>query len=151
MSEIVRIRQQQVESRDKVAAMEARLVLTEKKQRNMMGFLARALTNPEFALHLNSRRILRNGCRKRRLAAESLPQLEAESLFFGSPSVPTPPEPVEDNDPVGDPVEEAIWDELFGNDPIADVKEEIVDIGDDDFEELNELVDQFGYQRGFEP
>ena len=69
----------------------------------------------------------------------------------GSPSVPTPPEPVEDNDPVGDPVEEAIWDELFGNDPIADVKEEIVDIGDDDFEELNELVDQFGYQRGFEP
>uniref|UniRef100_A0A2P2J8S7 HSF-type DNA-binding domain-containing protein n=1 Tax=Rhizophora mucronata TaxID=61149 RepID=A0A2P2J8S7_RHIMU len=48
MAETVRFRQQQQQSREQLAAMESRLKGTEKKQRQMMAFLARAVNNPSF-------------------------------------------------------------------------------------------------------
>ncbi|PON96013.1 Heat shock transcription factor [Trema orientale] len=75
MAEIVKLRQQQQDSRDRVTAMEDRLLLTERKQQQMMSFLAKALNNPTFVqqfIRRNAQRTqLRGGGRKRRLAATS--------------------------------------------------------------------------------
>jgi len=73
MSEIVKLRQQQQLSREQLVAMEARIQFTERKQRKMMAFLAKALVNPSFVHNLaqqNEQGALRGieiG-RKRRLA-----------------------------------------------------------------------------------
>lgn len=48
MAEIVKLKQQQQTSRDQVLAMEERVRFTEKKQQQMMSFLARAFSNPAF-------------------------------------------------------------------------------------------------------
>lgn len=48
MTEIVRLRQQQHNSKEQVISMEGRLQATEKKQQRLMTFLAKALTNPTF-------------------------------------------------------------------------------------------------------
>ncbi|KAJ1430300.1 Winged helix-like DNA-binding domain superfamily [Sesbania bispinosa] len=45
MAEIVRLRQQQNNSREQLSSMEARLLTTEKKHQQMMTFLAKALSN----------------------------------------------------------------------------------------------------------
>lgn len=75
MAEIVRLRQHQQQSRDQLSAMEDRLLSTEKKQQQMMTFLAKALKNPSFFQQLaqsNSHRRELGGVqtgRKRRLTA----------------------------------------------------------------------------------
>lgn len=48
MAEVVKLKQQQQNSRDQVLAMEERVRVTEKKQQQMMSFLARAFSNPAF-------------------------------------------------------------------------------------------------------
>lgn len=48
VAEVVRLRQQQHNSKNQVAAMEQRLLITEKRQQQMMTFLAKALNNPNF-------------------------------------------------------------------------------------------------------
>ncbi|TKY57987.1 Heat stress transcription factor A-2 [Spatholobus suberectus] len=75
MAEVVRLRHQQLNSRDQLSAMEARLQATEKKQQQMMTFLAKALSNLSFMQHLvhktpQSREVLGVEInRKRRLTA----------------------------------------------------------------------------------
>ncbi|XP_016162867.1 heat stress transcription factor A-2 [Arachis ipaensis] len=75
MAEIVKLRQQQHNSRNEVLLMETRLQATEKKQQQMMTFLAKALNNPSFMQHLadkNSQNTQLFGVevkRKRRLTA----------------------------------------------------------------------------------
>ena len=92
MAEIVRLRQQQQESRDKVTTMEDRLLLTERKQQQMMSFLAKALNNPTFVQNFvqrNTQRTqLRAAGRKRRLAAaanspEEFPAIGAGTISQG--------------------------------------------------------------------
>ncbi|GJM84599.1 hypothetical protein PR202_ga00284 [Eleusine coracana subsp. coracana] len=48
ISEVVKLRQEQQTTREHVHAMEERLRTAEQKQIQMMGFLARAMRNPEF-------------------------------------------------------------------------------------------------------
>ncbi|CAF2124600.1 hypothetical protein BRARA_C02475 [Brassica rapa] len=48
VAEVVRLRQQQHNSKSQVAEMEQRLLVTEKRQQQMMAFLAKALNNPNF-------------------------------------------------------------------------------------------------------
>ncbi|KAF3509509.1 hypothetical protein F2Q69_00002488, partial [Brassica cretica] len=48
VAEVVRLRQQQHNSKSQVAEMEHRLLVTEKRQQQMMTFLAKALNNPNF-------------------------------------------------------------------------------------------------------
>ncbi|XP_062201619.1 heat stress transcription factor A-2c-like [Phragmites australis] len=48
VTEVVKLRQEQQATRDHVQAMEERLRVAEQKQVQMMGFLARAMRNPEF-------------------------------------------------------------------------------------------------------
>ncbi|KAK7321587.1 hypothetical protein VNO77_32385 [Canavalia gladiata] len=52
MAEIVRLRQQQLNSMDQLSSMDARLQATEKKQQQMMIFLAKAPSNPSFMQQL---------------------------------------------------------------------------------------------------
>ena len=52
MAEIVRLRHQQLNSREQLNSMETRLQATEKKQQQMMSFLAKALSNPSFMQQL---------------------------------------------------------------------------------------------------
>ncbi|CAJ1973539.1 unnamed protein product [Sphenostylis stenocarpa] len=73
MAEIVRLRQQQHNSREQLLSMETRLQVTEKKHQQMMAFLAKALNNQAFIqqfLHRNAQKIeLQGAKRKRRLTA----------------------------------------------------------------------------------
>lgn len=85
MAEIVRLRQQQQNSREQVLAMESRLRSTERKQQQMMTFLAKALQNPTFIQQFarrNAQGISLDGVeigRKRRLTASpSLENLQEE-------------------------------------------------------------------------
>ncbi|KAK6927269.1 Heat shock factor (HSF)-type, DNA-binding [Dillenia turbinata] len=55
MAEVVKLRQQQQNSRDQVIAMEQRLQLTLKKQEQTMVFLAKVLRNPTFAQQMMER------------------------------------------------------------------------------------------------
>lgn len=48
ITEVVKLRQEQQATKDHVKAMEDRLRAAEQKQVQMMGFLARAMRNPEF-------------------------------------------------------------------------------------------------------
>ncbi|XP_048444220.1 heat shock factor protein HSF30-like [Pyrus x bretschneideri] len=80
MTELVKLRQQQHNSREQVMVMEGRLLATEKKQQQMTNFLAQALNSPSFLQHLaekNAKNRKLHGIeigRKRRLAAS--PSLE---------------------------------------------------------------------------
>ncbi|KAG9138773.1 hypothetical protein Leryth_007412 [Lithospermum erythrorhizon] len=48
MAEIIKLRQHQQQSREKLVTMEERVVNTEKKQQHMMSFMSKAFTNPSF-------------------------------------------------------------------------------------------------------
>lgn len=82
MAEIVKLRQQQHNSREQLSAMEARLLVTEKKHQQMMNFLAEALSNQSFIQQLAQNRELKGVemKRKRRLTASlSLENLQNDS------------------------------------------------------------------------
>ncbi|KAK7311971.1 hypothetical protein RJT34_10479 [Clitoria ternatea] len=73
MAEIVRLRQQQHNSREQLLTMETRLQVTEKKHQQMMTFLAKALHNQSFVQQFLQRsaqnKELQGVRRKRRLTA----------------------------------------------------------------------------------
>lgn len=165
MAEIVRLRQLQQHSKDQLIAMENRLRTTEKKQQNMMGFLAKAFSNPKFLQKYmdkytqREQEHLENG-RKRRLtmtpSAENLQEIgsgiENENIvdsFFA-----TPAEAESSNDAgnqgdvssfVEDESHENLWQELLNVDlPTENNLGEFVDDWDED---LQELVDQMEYLR----
>lgn len=77
MEEVVRLRQGQQNSREQIIAMENRLQTTERKQQQIMTFLAKAFRNPTFIQNFAQRRELRGAeiGRKRRLTAS--PSVEA--------------------------------------------------------------------------
>lgn len=69
-TELVKLRQQQQNTRAQLQAMEMKLQGTEKKQQQMMTFLARALQNPDFVKRLaqlkGERKELEDGISKKR-------------------------------------------------------------------------------------
>ncbi|KAJ4833798.1 hypothetical protein Tsubulata_014718 [Turnera subulata] len=95
MSELLKLKQQQLQSREQVASMEERLQSTEKKQQQMMTFLAKALTKPAFLQRLSQRSEPRRELaaaevgRKRRLtAAPSVENLqEVGSIMEGDDQI----------------------------------------------------------------
>lgn len=52
LTEVVKLRQEQQSTKADMRAMEERLHLVEQKQLQVMGFLARAMQNPDFFLQL---------------------------------------------------------------------------------------------------
>ncbi|XP_026399732.1 heat stress transcription factor A-2-like [Papaver somniferum] len=89
MSEVVRLRQQQQNSEGEILVIEKRLQVIENKQRNLMGFLGKALKNSDFVHQLISRngqnKALGHGIgtgRKRRLlASTSAEVLQLEGIL----------------------------------------------------------------------
>ncbi|KAF7817375.1 heat shock factor protein HSF30 [Senna tora] len=95
MAEIVRLRQQQLNSREQVLAMETRLQTTEKKQQQILTFLAKALNNPTFIQQFVQRNAQNRELqgveirRKRRLTASpSLENSQEDPVMVAVPSKP---------------------------------------------------------------
>ncbi|KAG5034078.1 hypothetical protein GLYMA_04G052000v4 [Glycine max] len=122
MAEIVRLRQQQHNSREQLLSMETRLQATEKKHQQMMNFLAKALNNQAFIQQFLQRNAqnkeLQGARRKRRLTAtpsvENLQQDHfALSIEEGSATIESQMEsffsaacndPLESNSELKDPI-----------------------------------------------
>ncbi|CAN0890977.1 Heat stress transcription factor A-2 [Linum grandiflorum] len=157
MSEIVRIRQQQHHSRDQIDAMEDRLARTEKKQHQMLTFLAKAIKNPDFVQQLS----LRNNAgapagRKRRLVSGCSDKLigcypDTQEIETVSCVVD-----VDDGETTTtvDAAEETIWEELEllneGDDGGGGGGvEELGGKGVEDWSDVDvqDLVDQMGFLR----
>ncbi|KAI4316515.1 hypothetical protein L6164_024494 [Bauhinia variegata] len=96
MAEIVRLGQHQQNSSEQLIAMEARLQTTERKQQQILTFLAKALNNPSFVqqlVQINSQNRELQGTveirRKRRLTASpSLENLQQDPVTVAVPSEP---------------------------------------------------------------
>lgn len=91
MAEIVKLRQQQQNSRNALGVMEGRLHNTEKKQMQMMTFLAKALNNPSFVQQfIQQRKELRRVeiGRKRSLSTtQSAENLQEEAVITTMASI----------------------------------------------------------------
>ncbi|XP_026422240.1 heat shock factor protein HSF30-like [Papaver somniferum] len=89
MSQVVRLRQQQQDSEGEIVVIEKRLQVIESKQRNLMGFLAKALKNSDFVHQLISRNEqnkelghgIGTGKRRRLLASTSAEVLHLEGIL----------------------------------------------------------------------
>ncbi|XVE97693.1 hypothetical protein REPUB_Repub03eG0040800 [Reevesia pubescens] len=83
LAEIVRLRQQQQHSRDQIVAMEERLQSTERKQKQIMTFFAKALRNPTFIQQFAQKRQMQGveiGRKRRLTASPSLENLQEEAI-----------------------------------------------------------------------
>jgi len=104
MAEVVKLRQEQQNTKSDLQAMEEKLKDTEQKQQQMMAFMARVMQNPEFMSQLISQREMRKGLedaisKKRRRRIDQGPEADSmgngSSLEQGSQAVFEPQEPVE--------------------------------------------------------
>lgn len=83
LAEIVRLRQQQQHSRDQMAAMEDRLLSTEKQQQQIMTFLSKALRNPTFVQQLVQKKQVQGveiGLKRRLTASPSVENLQEDAV-----------------------------------------------------------------------
>ncbi|KAM0070471.1 putative transcription factor HSF-type-DNA-binding family [Helianthus debilis subsp. tardiflorus] len=167
MAEIVRLRQLQQQSKDKLISMENRLRTTERKQQNMMGFLAKAFSNPEFLQKYMEKYAHREKeqievGRKRRLtmtpSVENLQEVGGPDGDIGIESIQDPffAATVEGDSSsyVGnqDESHDNLWEELLNVDlPVEKHPEEFLDDLDaqklDWDDDMQELVDQMEYLR----
>ncbi|KAI3951359.1 hypothetical protein MKW92_031057, partial [Papaver armeniacum] len=89
MSEVVRLRQQQQSFEGEIVVIEKRLQVIESKQRNLMGFLEKALKNSDFVHQLLSRNEqnkelghgIGTGMKRRLLASTSAQVLQLEGIL----------------------------------------------------------------------
>ncbi|CAN6308957.1 unnamed protein product [Urochloa humidicola] len=104
MAEVVKLRQEQQNTKSDLQAMEDKLKDTEQKQQQMMAFMARVMQNPEFMHQLVSQHEMRKGLedaisKKRRRRIDQGPEADSmangSSLEQGSQAVFEPQEPVE--------------------------------------------------------
>ncbi|CAN1336323.1 Heat stress transcription factor A-2, partial [Linum perenne] len=146
MAEIVRIRQQQHLSRDQIDAMEDRLLKTEKKQHQMLTFLAKAIKNPEFVQQLS----MRNN-----KAVEATPSSDKLIDCYSNQEIEAISSVVDDDENGGDQTtvdaaSETIWEELeLLNEEDADQAEELGGKGVEYWSgvDVQDLVDQMGFLR----
>ncbi|PWA37801.1 Heat shock factor (HSF)-type, DNA-binding [Artemisia annua] len=152
--EIVRLRQLQQHSKDQLIAMENQLKATERKQQNMMGFLAKAFSNPEFLQkymdkYANKEQEHIEIGRKRRLTMTP----SVENLQENIDPFITAPFEEESSSNVGlveDESHDNLWEELLNVDvPTERPPDDFLDDLDgqqlDWDEDLQELVDQMEY------
>lgn len=157
MAEVMRLKQQQQNSRDCIVAMTERLQTTEKKQLQIMSFLAKAFNNPsfmqKFLQRTTERKALRRieSGRKRRLTASpsmesvilqnELAKIESEleTMVSEEALVDESNGHIQDweadaiptNGTNLDSINETIWEELLSEDLIAgDKEEDVVVVGD---------------------
>ncbi|GJN23032.1 hypothetical protein PR202_gb10648 [Eleusine coracana subsp. coracana] len=104
MAEVVKLRQEQQNTKSSLQAMEEKLQGTEQKQQQMMAFMARVMQNPEFMRQLVSQREMRKGLegvisKKKRRRIDQGPEADSmctiSSLEQASQPIFEPHEPVE--------------------------------------------------------
>ncbi|KAL6647938.1 hypothetical protein ACP70R_015375 [Stipagrostis hirtigluma subsp. patula] len=104
MAEVVKLRQEQQNTKANLKAMEDRLQGTEQKQQQMMAFMARVMRNPEFLKQLMSQNEMRKELqdaisKKRRRRIDQGPEIDdlgaSSILEQGSPVLFDPQESVE--------------------------------------------------------
>ncbi|GKC66474.1 heat shock factor-type, DNA-binding protein, partial [Tanacetum coccineum] len=154
MAEIVRLRQLQQHSKDQLGVMENRLKATERKQQSMMGFLAKAFSNPEFLQkymdkYANKEQEHIEIGRKRRLTMTPSVENLAENI---DPFITAPFEEESSSNAglVEDDSHDTLWEELLNVDlPTEKPHDDFLDDLDgqqlDWDEDLQELVDQMEY------
>ncbi|KAJ0802134.1 putative transcription factor HSF-type-DNA-binding family [Helianthus annuus] len=172
MAEIVRLRQLQQHSKDQLISMENRLRTTEKKQQNMMGFLAKAFSNPEFLQRYmdkyahNEQEHIKIGRKRRLTMTPSVGDLQEVDVGVEDIHDPFLAAPVEGDSSSGignvsnfveDEPPENLWEDLLNVDlPVEKHPEEFLDDLDGQQqlewdEDLQELVDQMEYLRSSKP
>jgi len=146
MVELVKLRQQQQNTRTHLEAMEGRLKRSEHKQKQMMNFLARAIQNPNFLQHLVQQKEWRKELeeifsKKRRRtidqgpsnvdASDELGYIDKECLNF------VKFEPHQDVEEDSNQINqlEVFWQDLFKE----GIEEEV------DIEDVDVLAEQLGY------
>ncbi|KAL8171053.1 hypothetical protein V2J09_022857 [Rumex salicifolius] len=159
-AEVVKLRQQQQNSREQVMALQARLQAIERKQQQMMVFLAKALANPLFVQSLMHQRKELRGIelgRKRRLTASSIEENMKEEVLTAAmdvsaiePNIETLFSAALDNDmtseitdskvvpvsltnsmDVGDVDDDINWEKLLHEDFIDEAEDEVPALGVD--------------------
>lgn len=191
MTEVVKLREQQESSRVQLLALEERLHGTERKQRQMMAFLARGLANPSFFQQLAHRSGERRkklegaaaAARKRRLPAnpswEDLRGMVEAAAAVGTGEMETLLSAMGNDagtsgggyrqgevllspgDPDPSDVNEAVWDEILGQElqlpaeeERPEVEVEVEELAARPYEwgeDVEDLVEQMGYLVGSEP
>lgn len=156
MAEIVKLRQQQHNSRERICSMESRLQVTEKKQTQMMTFLAKALHNQSFIHNLSLQNRELQGfemSRKRRITAtasvENLQldpvavgeeQEELETLLSSACDNESSSEMKETTTTAAAATSENIWEDLLSEDLVGGNPEDEVVIGDYPHQNLEDLA-----------
>ncbi|MED6192158.1 hypothetical protein PIB30_007332 [Stylosanthes scabra] len=170
MAEIVKLRHQQHNSREVLCSMESRLQITEKKQTQMMTFLAKALNNQSFIHNLSNQNRELQGVeisRKRRITdtatvenlqeaapvgvgedQEELASIGCEMETFLSSACDN-----ESSSEMKEPTtsaaaatatNESIWEDLLSEDLVCGNPEDEVVIGDYQHQQLEDLAANTG-------
>nr|KYP46062.1 Heat stress transcription factor A-6b [Cajanus cajan] len=158
MLELVRLRQQQQNTKSYLEAMEKRLRGTEIKQQQMMAFLARALKNPTFIQQLlqqkEKRKELEEAMSKKRrrpieqghkygfeVSELELLAMEMQGYGRGRREQEEEPEVFESQERLEKELDEGFWEEFFseGFEGEFDIPQ-----GQDE-EDVNVLANRFGY------
>ncbi|MED6122922.1 hypothetical protein PIB30_044443 [Stylosanthes scabra] len=159
MAEIVKLRHQQHNSREVLCSMESRLQITEKKQTQMMTFLAKALNNQSFIHNLSNQNRELQGVemsrRKRRITdtatvdGEEQEELagigcEMETLLSSACDNESSSEMKEPNTSAAAATNESIWEDLLSEDLVGGNPEDEVVIGDYPDQQLEDLAANTG-------
>ncbi|KAK7393722.1 hypothetical protein VNO78_22286 [Psophocarpus tetragonolobus] len=143
MVELLKLRQQQQNTRNQLQSMETRLKRTEQKQQQMMKFLARAMQNPNFLQQLVQRRELRKELEesfsnKRRRPIDqgtSLVKLEQQEYNENIEE-----EKGQELETRNEGIEEVLWEELLNE----GIEEDLLGLEEDD-EDITVLAEELGY------
>ncbi|GAB4837088.1 hypothetical protein Ancab_002000 [Ancistrocladus abbreviatus] len=137
MNEMVQLRQQQHNSREQVIAMEARLQATERKQQQIMTFLAKALSSPSFVQNLLQQSGQGRGSlgteigQKGRLTASSSTENLQEDVLYAvagvSQVVHYPSTQQQEELVVGEPNIETLLSTAFDDESSSDIDIQIAD------------------------
>lgn len=170
MMELVKLRQQQQNTRTYLQEMEERLRGTEIKQQQMMTFLVRAMKNPAFIQQLlqqkETRKELQEAITKKRrrpieqrgscvgesssgfeVSELEVLAMEMQGLGKGRREEEEESEVLETQERLVNELDEGFWEELFsGNfDGELDIPTPQGEDDDDDDEDVNLLANRFGY------
>ncbi|CAN8254714.1 unnamed protein product [Cochlearia groenlandica] len=134
MMELVRLRQQQQTTKSYVKAMEQRIQGAEKKQRQMMSFLAKAMQSPTFLhqlLRQRDKRLkeLEDEAVKGERCCSSISELEAlamEMQGHGKQRIVKEEEQEEEDDDIvmERELDDGFWDELLSDESLASTSNE---------------------------
>lgn len=172
MMELVKLRQQQQNTRSILQAMEERLRGTEIKQQQMMAFLARAMKNPAFIQQLLQQKEKRKEIedaitKKRRRPIEygessnggdgrssvrygfevselEMLAMEMQGLGRGGGELEEEIEVFETHEKMNKELDEGFWEELFSENFESEL-DILTSQDDDDDEDVNVLSNRFGY------